>query len=71
MLLARRSRVRFPMRYLDSFFFFSNLPNPYSCTIGLGSTQPLREMTARTFLGGKERPARKPGNLAAICEPLV
>jgi hypothetical protein len=24
-----------------------------------------------TFLGGKERPARKADNLTAICEPIV
>jgi hypothetical protein len=37
----------------------------------LGSTQPLTEMSARNFPGGKERPARKADNLTALCEPIV
>jgi hypothetical protein len=42
MLQAGRSRVRFPMRSLDSFF---NWPNPSNRTMALGSTQPLTEMS--------------------------
>jgi hypothetical protein len=41
MLQTGRARVRFPMRSLDFF----NLPNPSSCTMALGSTQPLTEMS--------------------------
>jgi hypothetical protein len=67
MLQAGRSRVRFPMRSMN----FSNLRNPSSRTMVLGSTQPLKEMSTRNVLGGKERPARKADNLAAICEPNV
>jgi hypothetical protein len=37
----------------------------------LGSTQPLTEMSARNFPGGKGRPAREADNLTAICEPIV
>jgi hypothetical protein len=37
----------------------------------LGSTQPLTEMSTRNLPGGKEWPARKVGNLTAICDPLV
>jgi hypothetical protein len=37
----------------------------------LWSTQPLTEMTARDFLGGKGRLARKAGNLTAICETIA
>jgi hypothetical protein len=37
----------------------------------LGSTQPLTEMSTRKIPGGKGRPARKAGNLIAICEPIV
>jgi hypothetical protein len=50
---------------------FSNLPNPSSRTMALGSTQPLTEMSTRNLPGGKERPAHKVDNLTAICEPIV
>jgi hypothetical protein len=40
-------------------------------TMALGSTQTLTEMSTRNLLGGKGRPARKPGNIIAICEPTV
>jgi hypothetical protein len=36
-----------------------------------GSTQPLTEMSARNFPGGKKRPAPKTDNLTVICEPIV
>jgi hypothetical protein len=39
--------------------------------MALGSTQPLTEMSARNFPGGKGRPAREADNLTAICEPIV
>jgi hypothetical protein len=42
--------------------------------MGLGSTQPLTEMSTRNLPeggGDKERPARKADNLTAICEPIV
>jgi hypothetical protein len=48
MLQARRSRDRIPMRSLDFFF---NSPNPSSCTLALGSTQPLTEASTRIILG--------------------
>jgi hypothetical protein len=38
--------------------------------MALGSTQPLTEMSTRSFPGGKERPARNADNLTAICEPI-
>jgi hypothetical protein len=50
---------------------FSNLPNPSRRTMTLGSTQPLREMSVRNLIEGKERKARKTENLTAICEPTV
>jgi hypothetical protein len=53
MLQAGRSRVRIPRRSLDFF----NLPDPSSSTMTLGSTQPLTEMCARNYTGGKGRPA--------------
>jgi hypothetical protein len=57
---------------LDGVDFF-NLPNSSSCTMGLGLTQPLKEMTTRILPGGagKGRPARKADNLTTICEPSV
>jgi hypothetical protein len=39
--------------------------------MALGSTQPLIEMSTRKIPMGKERPARKAGNLTAIFEPIV
>jgi hypothetical protein len=35
------------------------------------STQPVAEMSTRSFPGGKWRPARKADNLTAICEPIL
>jgi hypothetical protein len=66
MLQARRSPVRVP----DEVDIF-NLPNPSSCTVALGSTQPLTEMSTRNLPRGKKRPARKADNLTAIYEPNV
>jgi hypothetical protein len=66
MLQAGRS----PVRVLDGVDFF-NLPNPYSHTMALGSTQPLTEMSTRNLPGGKGQPAHRADNLAAICEPIV
>jgi hypothetical protein len=66
MLQAGRSPVRVP----DEVDFF-NWPNPSSRTIAMGSTQPLREMSARNLPGGKKQPAHRAENLAAIYEPNV
>jgi hypothetical protein len=66
MLQARRSPVRVP----DEVDFF-NLSNPSSCTMVLGSTQPLTKMSTRDHLGGKKQQARRADNLVAICEPNV
>jgi hypothetical protein len=55
---------------LDEVDFF-NLPNPYSHSMALGSTQPLTEMSTRNLLGGKGLSACKADNLTAICEPTV
>jgi hypothetical protein len=64
MLQAGRS----PVRVLDEVKFF-NLPNPSSRrTMALGSTQPLAEMSTRNLPGGKNWPAHRANNLAAICE---
>jgi hypothetical protein len=48
MLQAGRSPVRVP----DEVDFF-NVPNPSSCTMALGSIQPLTVMSTRNFLGVK------------------
>jgi hypothetical protein len=66
MLQSGRSPVRVP----DEVDFF-NLPNPSSRTMALGSTQPLTKISTRNLPGGKKRPARRAGNLAAICVPNV
>jgi hypothetical protein len=66
MLQAGRSWVQFPMRLLD---FFSWL-NPSSCTVALGPTQPLTEMSTRNLPGDKGRLLRK-ADLTAICELTV
>jgi hypothetical protein len=39
--------------------------------MALGSTQPVKEMSARNLPGDKGRPARKANNLTTICEPTV
>jgi hypothetical protein len=65
MLQAGRSWIRVPMRWI-----FSNLPNPSSCTVVLGSTQPLTEMSTRNLPGVKGGPEGKADNLTAICEPI-
>jgi hypothetical protein len=39
--------------------------------MALGSTKPLTEMSIRNLPAGKGRPARKAGNLTAVCEQTV
>jgi hypothetical protein len=48
--------------------FFSNLPNPSSCTKALGFTQHLTEISTRNLPGGKVRLVRK-ADLTTIGEP--
>jgi hypothetical protein len=50
---------------------FFNWPEPSSCIMALGSTQPLTEMSTRNLPGGKGPPAHKADNLTVICEPTV
>jgi hypothetical protein len=66
MLQFGTSRVRFPMKSLD---FFNS--NPFIRAMALGSIQCLKEMSTRNLPRSKGRPARKAGNLTAICEPIV
>jgi hypothetical protein len=65
-LQAGRSPVRVP----DEVDFF-NLPNLFSRTMVLGSTQPLTEMSTRNLPEGRKQPARRADNHSAICEPNV
>jgi hypothetical protein len=53
------------------FEFVQALANPSSCTVALGSTQPLTEMSTRNLPGGKGWLARKVDNRTAICELIV
>jgi hypothetical protein len=55
----------------DEVDFFFKLPNPFSRTMALRSTQPLTEMSTRNLPGGKGRPARRSDKLTDICEPIV
>jgi hypothetical protein len=47
MLQARRSQVQVPMRWIIFYW-----PNHSSCTMALGSTQPLTEMSTSNLPGG-------------------
>jgi hypothetical protein len=47
---------------------FFNWPNPSSRTVALWSTQSLTEMSTKNLSVDKGHPARKAGNLTAICE---
>jgi hypothetical protein len=61
---------RLPVRIPGEVGFF-NLPNPSSCTMALGSTQPLTKMSTRNLPGGKKWPVRRADNLAAVYVPNV
>jgi hypothetical protein len=65
-LQAGSSLVRVP----DEVDFF-NLPNLFSRTMALRSTQLRTKLSTRNLPGGKKRPARRADNLAAIREPNV
>jgi hypothetical protein len=47
------------------------LPNPSSCTVALGSTQALTEMSTRNLPGSEEWQAHKADSLITICESVV
>jgi hypothetical protein len=55
----------------DEVITFFNWPNPSSCTMAMGSIQPLTEMSTRNLPGGKGRPARGANNFTAISESTV
>jgi hypothetical protein len=48
---------------LDEAIGFSNVHNPSSRAMVLGSTQSLTEISSKNLSGGKGRPARKADNL--------
>jgi hypothetical protein len=58
----------FDSRWGNRFF---NWLHPSSCTMALGSAQPLTEMSTSNLLGGKGRSSRNADNLTAIFEPTV
>jgi hypothetical protein len=51
---------------LDEVIGYFNSPNPSSRTNGLGSTQPLTEMSTRNLPTGKVLPESKADILAVI-----
>jgi hypothetical protein len=54
----------------DKVFFFS-LPNPSSCNMAVGFTQPVMEMSVRKcFWGGKAWQVLKADNLTTVFEPI-
>jgi hypothetical protein len=55
----------------DEITGFFNWPNPFSCTVALGLTQPLTEMSTRNLPGSKGWLACKADSLTPICEPTV
>jgi hypothetical protein len=55
----------------DEAIWIFNWPNPSSCNMSLGLTEPLTKMSTRNFPGGKGRPGRKADKLIATCEPSV
>jgi hypothetical protein len=52
-------------------YFAWNLPNPFSRTMALASTQPLTETSTRNLPGGKGRPACKADKITGIYELIV
>jgi hypothetical protein len=47
-----------------------DVPNPSSCTMALGSTQPLTEMSSTNLPGGNGQLVRGADNLTDNCEPI-
>jgi hypothetical protein len=66
-LQAVKSWVSIPYEVIGFFIW----PNPSSHTTTPGSTQLLLEMSTRNLPDDKWRPARKAGNITAICQPIV
>jgi hypothetical protein len=50
----------------DEVIEFSNLPNPSSRTMPLGSTLPVTEISTRNLPGGKVRPAPRTDRLISV-----
>jgi hypothetical protein len=60
-----------PVKVIAFFFFFFNLPNPFSCTMTLGLIQLLIHMNTRALHGGKARPVRKADNITAFYKTII
>jgi hypothetical protein len=50
----------------DEVIGFFNWPNPSCCTMALGSTQPLTEMSTRSLPGGKGWPTASPPSVSRL-----
>jgi hypothetical protein len=55
----------------DEVIGFFSSPNFSSCTVPLGSTQPLTDMSTRNIPEGKGQSAHKADNLTAASEPII
>jgi hypothetical protein len=55
----------------DEVIRFFSLPDFSSCTMALGLTQSVTEMSTRNLPGGKRQLVCKADNLTAIYEPIV
>jgi hypothetical protein len=61
----------------DEGDFFSNLPNPSRCTMALGLTQPLTEMSIRNLKlpppppEGKKEERKEKKNLGVKCDRRI
>jgi hypothetical protein len=56
-------------RFLTTYLFLYNLPNPSSRTVTMASIQTPTELNIRNIPEGKGLPARKADKLASIFEP--
>jgi hypothetical protein len=67
--MSRRVAALIP----DEVITFFSWSKPSGCTVVLGSTQPLTEISSRNFnfSGHKGQPAHKADYLTTICEPVV
>jgi hypothetical protein len=68
MLQAEKSRVRFPMRSLDSLQLTSSFQQHYNLGVDLDSN---KNEYHESFLGGKGRPALKAAKLTAIYDLTI
>jgi hypothetical protein len=67
MLQAVRSRLRDPIRSLNSSVYL----NPLSRIRPWGFAQPLTEMSINILSEGRAQPVLKAGKFSSICEPIL